>query len=81
MYTNVLLRIHKGIPEWAVHPKRLEYHEDVDSIFMKVKDDPDYVPSAKFITNCSKFGPIEITLNTPYRAGKVDDNREGKSSE
>ena len=78
MCTNLLFRIIKGIPEWAVYPKRLEYHEEVDETFLKVKDNPDYVPSAQFIKKCNKFGPIEITLNTPYRAGKVNDNKEGK---
>ena len=34
-----------------------------------MKDDDDYVPPASVITNASKFGPIEITLNTPFRAG------------
>ena len=64
-------RIQKGISEWAVHPNRLNWHLEVDKTYMKVKENPEYIPPSSFITNSSKYGPIEITLNTPYRAGMI----------
>ena len=54
---------------WAEDQRRLDWHSNMDQLFLTLKDDDDYVPPASVITNASKFGPIEITLNTPFRAG------------
>ena len=63
-------RIIDGIKEYASNDARLHWHSEVDHFYLKLKDDPDYIPPLSIITESAKFGPIEITLNTPYRAGK-----------
>lgn len=74
-YTYFLFRVNNGISDWASSKKRLDWHETVDSTFLQVKENPNFIPSAKFITDSSKFGPIEITLNSPYRAGMMNVSR------
>ena len=58
-----------GINVWAKSEKRLKWHRDVAQEYEKTNADPDYVCSEGYITRSLKFGPSELALQTPYRAG------------
>ena len=55
--------------KWAEDEQRLNWHREVTIEYDKCKQDPNYVCSASFITKAAEYGPAEIALHTPYRAG------------
>ena len=55
---------------FATDVDRLQWHTEIDAEYSKVKDDPFYVPPTEVISKASRYGPTEIVLHTPYRAGK-----------
>ena len=65
----IISSIVAGIPVWAVDEGRLQWHKDVNKEYEKSKKDPEYVCSSEYITSSCKFGPSELALQTPYRAG------------
>ena len=59
------------IKVWATDEERLKWHKDTDIEYAKCKEDPDYVCSPKYISDSNKFGPAEVALQSPYRAGMM----------
>ena len=55
--------------EWGNNEDRLQWHQEVSDEYDQHCADPSYVCSADFITKASQFGPAEIAIHTPYRAG------------
>ena len=66
-------RIEQGLVEWAKNEDRLKWHKDVDREYMRAKSQPDHVCSSDFISKAAKYGPAEIALQTPFRAGLLMD--------
>ena len=58
-----------GIHKWAKDTERLEWHREVLEEYKKCKRDPSYTCSPSFLTKACQFGPAELALQTPYRAG------------
>ena len=76
-FNNIIFTTYRrieAIKVWATDEQRLKWHQDTDLEYEKCKNDINYVCSDKYIRDSNKFGPAEVALQSPYRAGMCRNN-------